>query len=633
MIFRKSKGALFQKQINEYLCCSLRHQRQLAYKHYMLTQLKKLVKKYFTHFSYFYIHLRHRIFVALGLSLVVGVLDGFGLAMFFPLLEMVGGESEVSGEGLGGLSFLVDGIKAMGIPLTMYSVLIIIAIFFILKGITKFVEQYYNVITQQYFIKKLRYDNINKLSNLQYKAFVMSDVGRIQNTLSGEVGRVSQAYRSYFMAVQSGVLVLVYIALAVLTDPQFAILVVIGGGLSNLVYNRIYKKTKATSKKITKGGHVFQGLLIQNVAFFKYLKATGYIHRYAQKLRSAVDVIEANTKKIGFYNAILSATREPLVIAVVVVVIIVQITFFSESIGAIILSLMFFYRSLNALMQLQNHWNSFLNMSGSLDNMTLFMQELALSQEKEGKKMMSEFQKEIILESADFDYGGKVILKGVSLKIEKNKTYAFVGESGSGKTTLVNIITALMPVQSGNIQVDGIAYKDLDRKTFQKRIGYITQEPVIYSDSVFNNVTQWAPYTKENISKFWLALKRASIAEFVETLSKQEHAPLGNNGIVVSGGQKQRLSIARELYKDIDILIMDEATSALDSETEKAIQENIEQLKGQYTILIVAHRLSTIRSADQVFLLNNGEIAASGSYQELIRISDAFKKMVELQEV
>lgn len=599
----------------------------------MLSQLKRTFKKYFKHFSYFYIHLRHRVFIALGLSLLVGVLDGFGLAMFFPLLEMVGGESEVSGDGLGGLSFLIEGINALRIPLTLYSVLIIIAVFFLLKGIAKFIEQYYNVITQQYFIRKLRYDNIDKLNNLQYHAFVMSDAGRIQNTLSGEVGRISVAYRSYFQAVQAGVLVLVYIGLAFVTDPQFAILVAIGGGLSNLVYNRIYKKTKETSKKITKGGHVFQGLLIQNVSFFKYLKATGYTYQYAQKLKAAVDYIETSTKKIGFYNAILSATREPLVITVVILVIIVQITFFSESIGAIILSLMFFYRSLNSLMQLQTHWNSFLNMSGSLDNMTHFMHELSQFQENEGGKPITGFEGQILMESGNFFYGETQVLKNINIKIEKDKTYAFVGESGSGKTTLVNIIAGLMPIKSGSLEIDGIAYSNMDRNAFQKQIGYITQEPVIYSDTIFNNVTQWAPYTEENMLRFWQALQRATIDNFVRSLPKQEHTPLGNNGIQLSGGQKQRISIARELYKDIEILIMDEATSALDSETEKAIQENIEQLKGKYTILIVAHRLSTIRSADEVFLLNNGKIEASGNFQELINLSDTFRRMVTLQEV
>jgi len=128
-------------------------------------------------------------------------------------------------------------------------------------------------------------------------------------------------------------------------------------------------------------------------------------------------------------------------------------------------------------------------------------------------------------------------------------------------------------------------------------------------------------------------LEQAAIADFVLSLPEKENANLGSAGILISGGQKQRLSIARELFKDIDILIMDEATSALDSETEKIIQENIEKLKGKYTLLIVAHRLSTIKSADEVILLNHGQIENRGAFSDLIRRSDSFQKMVQLQEI
>lgn len=600
----------------------------------MSRQFKRFIKKHFVHFVYFYTHLRYRIFFTLTLSLIVGVLDGFGLAMFFPLLEMVGGQENFTGEGLGGLSFLVEGIEAVGIRLTIYSLLIIIAIFFFLKGIAKFVEQYYNVIIQQYFIKKLRYESVNKLSNLKYKAFVMSDVGRIQNTLSGEVGRVSQAYKSYFLAVQAGVLVCVYSVLAFFTDAQFAILVVIGGALSNLTYNQIYRKTKETSKKITKESHVFQGLLIQEVAFFKYLKATGSISLYAKKLRSVIDNIERNTKKIGFYNSVLVASREPLVIAVVVLVIIIQITYFSEGIGAIILSLMFFYRSLNALVLLQNNWNSFLGASGSFTNITEFMKELSSQQDRKEGMPLKSFESSMVLNGVTFNYGSAPpVLKNIDLIINKNQIVAFIGESGSGKTTLVNLLAGLMPIETGTFEIDGIPFQTLDVVSYQRRIGYITQEPVIFSDTIYNNVTFWAEGTPENKARFWTALKRAAIDEFVDQLDLRENALLGNNGILISGGQRQRLSIARELYKDIDILIMDEATSALDSETEKAIQENIDALKGRYTILIVAHRLSTIRNADTIVLLHKGEIKALGKYETMINSSARFKKMVSLQEI
>src|SRR5690606_37819034 len=158
--------------------------------------------KYLHYFAYFYKHLRYRIFCALALSIVEGVLDGFGLAMFFPLLEMIGSEGTPKGEGMGGLSIILDSFQFLGIPTNIYTILLVITVFFALKGLFSFFEQFYNVITQQFFIKKQRYDSLDQLTNLKYEQFVVSDVGRIQNSLTGEIGRDSQAYKSYFMAVQ-----------------------------------------------------------------------------------------------------------------------------------------------------------------------------------------------------------------------------------------------------------------------------------------------------------------------------------------------------------------------------------------------------------------------------------------------
>lgn len=565
--------------------------------------------------------------------MAVGVLDGFGLAMFLPLLQMVDGGTQASAEGLGNLSFLVEAMETLGISLTVSSVLLVILFFFSLKGIAKFLESYYKVLVQQFFIKKIRFDAISKLTEYSYKAFVMADVGRIQNTLSGEVGRVSQAYTTYFAAVQAGVLVTVYVVLAFMSNPQFAVLVAIGGALSNLVYKRIYKKTKQASSRVTSIGHIFQSQLIQKVAFYKYLKSTGLLKKYADKLLTSVKVIEVNNRKIGFYNSVLAATREPLVILVVVAVIIIQVSYISESLGSIILSLLFFYRSLTYLMALQNNWNLLMNVSGSLENMTSFMTELAALKERVGEYRFSQFSNSIELKNLNFDYGGVRVLKDINLVIPKNKTIAFVGESGSGKTTLVNVLAGLMPVNQGQMLIDGVSSSEVYTPSYQERIGYITQEPVIFNDTVYNNVTFWADDSPENKARFWEALRRAAIEDFVMNLPEKEKYILGNNGTLISGGQKQRLSIARELFKDIDILIMDEATSALDSETEKVIQENIDSLKGQYTILIVAHRLSTIKEADTIIVLDKGEIRDVGNFVQLTRSSKKFQKMTSIQEV
>ena len=597
-----------------------------------MQSIKNLIKKYFGHFAWFYSYLRHRIFITLLLSLSVGLADSIGLVMFIPLLQIVIGDTTNPGEGLGGMRFIVDIFQQIGLPFTLGGVLFLMGVIFLLKAILKFSQSYYNTLVRLYFIRSVRFKMSDRLSNYSYKSFVMADAGRIQNTMSGEVGRVSQAYSSYFTTIQNWVFLLVYFAAALVTNAQFSILVIIGGYLSNLIYKRIYRLTKENSAKISRTGHIFQRLLIQNVAFFKYLKATGFIKAYSKKLKQAIVTIEEANKKIGFYNAILGSSREPVIFAVVAIVIFVQATLLQGSADGIIASLLFFYRALNYILALQTSWNGFLGASGALSNLTEFFTDLESNQEKYGAKKFDHFSSSIEFKEVSFFYGDTQILHSINLSLPKNKTIAFVGESGSGKTTVVNLICGLMPVDGGRIEIDGTRYRDLDLRTLQQRIGYITQDPVIFADSIFDNITQWAPKTEENIEKFWRACEQAAIADFIRTLEKQEDTTLGNNGIQVSGGQKQRISIARELYKEIDILVMDEATSALDSEVERAIQDNIDSLKGKYTIIIVAHRLSTVKDADLIFVLNTGTIEASGQFSTLLGESPRFKRMVELQE-
>lgn len=568
------------------------------------------------------------------LSILVGLLDGFGLAMFLPLLEMVSGDQEVSGEQMGNLSFLIDGLQKIGLSLNLTVVLCVMLSFFTLKGIAKYFEEYKNVIYRQLFIRNLREKNITALANYDYYEFVNSDVGRIQNTMSGEVNKVATAFNQYMKVIQHSVLLIVYTVLAFLANPQFAILVTAGGLLTNFLFNKLYTITKRISRELTKSNHGFQGLIIQQVAQFKYLKVSGSIRDYASKLVGKVYEIEDAQRKIGIINAIMRGVREPLLIAVVVIVIMVQVNFLGGTLGLIILSILFFYRALNAVMQLQNYWNRFLGNIGSLENIEDFIKELKKGKEKTGKKAFTKFNNSITLQNIYFSYGNTTILENINLQILKNKSVALVGESGSGKTTLMNIISGLLKVDEGSIKVDNCDIKEYNIETFQKRIGYITQDPVIFNDSIYNNVTFWKPKTPENLKRFEDALRKASIWKFVmQEQSEKEDTPLGNNGINLSGGQKQRISIARELYKDVDFLFLDEATSALDSETEREIQENIDQLRGKYTIVIIAHRLSTIKNADRVVVMNRGQIERVGTYQELISQSESFKRMVELQEV
>lgn len=569
----------------------------------------------------------------MALSIAVGVLDGFGLAMFLPLLQMVNNSSSVSADSLGNLKFLVNFVQMLGFGVNLFSILVLMCVFFILKGIAFFYQGYYHVSVQQLFIRKIRLNNIDGLNSMRYKSFVLSDVGQIQNSLTGEVERVVKAFDNYFIGIQLAIMVLVYMGFAFLIDAQFAILVSVGGGLSNFIYQKIYKKTHGVSYKLTIDNNFFQGLIIQYVTNFKYLKATSYLFKYSKKLYEAVYKIEKTNKKIGVLSSFLAATREPLIIIVVALVIFLQTSVLGSSLGPILISLLFFYRALSYLMLMQGTWNQFLAVSGSLTHMKEFGEKLESNKEISGKKEISEFNSEIELKNASFSYKDKPILEDVDLIVSKNEVIAFVGESGSGKTTLVNLLSGLFPLDKGSMLIDGRLREDLNIATYQNRIGYITQDPVIFNDTIFNNVSFWDTPSEENKKKFQNAIKKASVDEFINSLPEKENTVLGHFGVNLSGGQKQRISIARELYKSIDILILDEATSALDSETEKAIQDNIDSLKGYYTILIVAHRLSTIKNANRIVFMSEGKIAQVGEFGELIKKVPNFKRMVELQDL
>jgi len=329
----------------------------------------------------------------------------------------------------------------------------------------------------------------------------------------------------------------------------------------------------------------------------------------------------------------LGAAREPLLVIVLVVVIFIQVNLLGGKLGSILIMLIFFYRALTAVTTLQTAWNKYVSVIGAFENSKSLQKHFDKSQEIKKTDIISEYPMKLSLNEVQFYFDKKRVLKDINLEIEPYQTIAFVGESGSGKTTLVNILSGLLPIDKGTFKIGSKDASQVNIDSYQSKIGYIAQEPVIFNDSVYNNVTFWDDFNEKNLSRFKEVIQQASLSEVLNDFEDKEKTILGNNGINLSGGQKQRISIARELYKDIEILIMDEATSALDSETEKSIQNSIDTLKGKYTILIVAHRLSTVKNADKIVYMKKGQIISIGTFEELIHGQKEFRRMVELQEI
>ena len=243
---------------------------------------------------------------------------------------------------------------------------------------------------------------------------------------------------------------------------------------------------------------------------------------------------------------------------------------------------------------------------------------------------LSTFSERISFEGVSFKYGEEEVLKNVSFNIEKGQTVALVGSSGSGKTTLAMLLARFYDPTSGSITIDGVAITHLKTKSVRAQMGMVTQDALLFNDTVANNIVLSESHTNEKLME---AARVSNSLEFIDELENKFETNIGDGGMRLSGGQRQRLSIARAIYKNPSILILDEATSALDTQSEKYVQDAISKMMENRTALVIAHRLSTIQQADLILVMQAGEIVQRGTHKELISQEGLYKTLVEMQEL
>ncbi|RZK56294.1 MAG: ATP-binding cassette domain-containing protein, partial [Pedobacter sp.] len=248
---------------------------------------------------------------------------------------------------------------------------------------------------------------------------------------------------------------------------------------------------------------------------------------------------------------------------------------------------------------------------------------------KPDAKVLDNFNGKLTLNNISFNYGDKEVLKDISLVVEKGKTIALVGPSGGGKSTLMDLIPRFHDPKTGSIEIDGIDYKDLTVESIRSKMGIVNQESFLFNDTIFNNIAFGKPdATEEEVIN---AAKIANAHEFI--LSKEEGylSNVGDRGNKLSGGQKQRICIARAVLANPPIMLLDEATSALDTESEKLVQDALNNLMQNRTSIVIAHRLSTIQQADLIVVIDKGQITESGNHAELVSRNGLYKRLIDMQ--
>jgi ATP-binding cassette, subfamily B, bacterial MsbA len=250
-------------------------------------------------------------------------------------------------------------------------------------------------------------------------------------------------------------------------------------------------------------------------------------------------------------------------------------------------------------------------------------------QERPAARVAQRFSDSIQFCDVSFGYAEKLVLKGINLRIRAGEMVALVGVSGVGKSTMADLIPRFYDVTAGAITMDNIDIRDLTLRTLRQQIGIVSQHTFLFNDTVRNNISYGDP--ERSMNDIIVAAKAAYAHDFIMTLPQDYNTEIGEMGLQLSGGQRQRLAIARALLKDAPILILDEATSALDAESERSVQNALDNLMTRRTTVVVAHRLSTVRRADRIVVLVGGKVAEEGSHEELMARKREYSRLYSMQ--
>jgi ATP-binding cassette, subfamily B, bacterial MsbA len=251
--------------------------------------------------------------------------------------------------------------------------------------------------------------------------------------------------------------------------------------------------------------------------------------------------------------------------------------------------------------------------------------------EKENPERIAAFSTGIELKNVSFSYGDRQILNNINLQITKGKTIALVGSSGSGKSTLVDLVPRFHDCTGGEVLIDGVNIKDYKIADVRSLIGVVSQEPILFNETIANNIA--LANTNATAQQIEHAAKVANAYNYISQKPNQFQENIGDRGQKLSGGEKQRLTIARAVLKNPPILILDEATSSLDTESEKLVQDALNEVMKDRTCIIIAHRLSTVQHADEIIVLDKGAIAERGTHAELLLKDGLYRKLVQMQQL
>ena len=591
-----------------------------------------IINNLFRYFLVFYGYAGKKLGFLCFLVFLGGLCDSFGLSMLLPLLNV--GKPDASLDSY--TRFIHQVLLSMGLPVSLYTILMFMIAAFSLKGAFIFIQNVVYASITTNLAKELRLNMVRNYADMKYQYYIDTNIGYLNNIVTKEIDRAVGGFNKYVTVLVNIVYIVLYLCVAFAFNWMITLMVVVLCPGLFILFRRFSLTIRKLSLGVSEMNASIQAILIQVIYNFKYLKATTSFAQLGRKLGKQITKLRNLTFRIEIINAAPQALLEPLTVLLLSGVIIAQVVLLGNNIAGSIVLLVFFYKTFSRVFGFQQVWQHFCAFVGGVEVVEKASCELEANKEPCTGQKLDGFKHKIVLRNVNFSYGNRQVLFDINLMIPKNKSIGIVGESGAGKTTLFDIFTGLITPQSGNVYIDGIDYGELEFSSLRRMIGYVTQEPVVFNDTIANNISLWEDDSSDdNVRKrIEGAARLAHCIEFIEKTENKYESILGDKGMKLSGGQRQRIAIAREIFKKPEIMIFDEATSSLDTESEQYIQQSINRMKGNRTIVIIAHRLSTIRNCDYIYVLSNGRIVEEGKFDGLYEKDDSlFRQMCLSQQM
>jgi subfamily B ATP-binding cassette protein MsbA len=571
------------------------------------------------------------------LGTIASILEGIGILMLLPLLQSIdsNGSSQNAIDGRVN-EILYNVIDFLGFSESVSSILLLITIAFFIKGVITFMSLSVTSFLLGDLLKELKQNLFNHYSDMSYSYFTSKNTGSLINLINEQPTKGLEAFKHLSLLVSHFINTVVLMTLAFFMTFSFGILAISFGIVLLILFLKMNKYVQKLSRITAKENGILNKWLIQSLHGFKYLISTNQINSIKEYVNNSISILISNQIKTGIAASFTQSIREPIAVIFIISIMFIQLSIFELRLEPILVSIALFYRALNSTLAFQSSFQRTFENIGSIEIVNDEFINQEINKQKDGNIKLDNFHDEIILKDVSFTYNNsnKPSLLSISMTIPSKSSIAIVGGSGSGKTSLVDLITLTNRPSKGKLYIDGVLNSDIKKSSWRSQLGYVSQDSVIFDDTVANNISMWEnDINKDKLNENLInAAKQANILDFINSLPNGFNTLVGDRGILLSGGQKQRIFIARELFRNPKLLILDEATSALDSESEKNIQNSVELLQGKITVIIIAHRLSTIKGVDKIFLLDNGEIVESGSYDQLMNNKNSkFSDFAKLQ--